>query len=158
MDHLPTFDSMQHLEPVTVDEAMPIVDHALVLKVQHGNTTMNMVFAEFGSGNGYIRLQAPSNSSTSSLAMRDHSGPRFKIKYISLLQSLLTSAYQQQASGALTDGWVRRANSNGIGDSTGFQETGHESNFYYRIITEDRSFDTGFESVNIPCGGMAWAL
>jgi len=75
LDHLPPYDSIQYLDPVTTDESMPMLEHAVVSGVRHGNTTMDMVFADFGNGNGHIRLQAPAGESGSAIGKRDHSGP-----------------------------------------------------------------------------------
>ncbi|KAL4789706.1 hypothetical protein BDV19DRAFT_382899 [Aspergillus venezuelensis] len=115
--------------------------------------------------NGETVLHLPlsdSNNSTegsSSALEKRFDNPGFKISYTTRTRTKLTQAHQKSMALAGAATWGVYADNAGhkMDDFIGFAETGHATNFYYRIIPETKGFGTNYESVDI-CGGMAGYL
>ncbi|KAK5173997.1 uncharacterized protein LTR77_001076 [Saxophila tyrrhenica] len=143
---------------------LPMLDHAHVKNFRHGNHTVDLHYADFGSGNGHVRISPPSTSFSSTnpehSKRQGHDGPGFKISFTSRQPSLLTQDHMSQASYAIADDWADRADRNdpeNMADYIGFQETDDTANFYYRIIPEGDGYGLEYESVDV-CGGMGGYL
>lgn len=137
-----SFDDIQSVEPESASDEKSMLDHAVVSGLTHGNATMDTLVADFGSGQGHIRLQVPGmlTKRSDGKLVRRHDGPGFKISFTSRLPSLLTSEHRWDASEALASWWWWLADRGSMGDFIGFQETDHISNLNFRIISETGSF------------------
>lgn len=84
-------------------------------------------------------------------------GAGFKVSYTTRKTSLLTKDHRVEMAARGAEAWASTSHSYRMSDFIGFAATGHEANFYYRIIPEVRRFGLNYESVDI-CGGMAQFL
>ena len=95
-------------------------------------------------------------NSTAAVATRlskRFSRPGFKVSYTTRIPSRLTASHQRDMAFHIAKSWALCADNYHMNELIGFSETGHQANFYYRIIPELRGFGTEYESVDV-CGGM----
>jgi hypothetical protein len=113
-------------------------------------------------GNGEFDLQYADFDTSSMVGENStdfhkrYDGAGIKVPFTTRKTSKLTRARQKQVSAETARSWVNFATtaSYHMNDYFGLVKTGHEANFYFRIIPELKGFELNYESVNA-CGGMA---
>lgn len=103
---------------------------------------------------GSLAAYGDADSSAAGSVEKRFDGAGFKIAFTTRKKSLLTKAHQNQMSTAIANQWASRADGTDMDEYFGLVKTDHNANFYYRVISELRSFGLNYESVDV-CGGMA---
>jgi len=151
-----TADSLQGLTPR--DGAL--VEHVSVrgLKMPLSNLTMDFNVLDFGGGNGHIEFPGDLLPKNGTALETRAAGPGFKISYTTRLRNKMSQSHISTMGSTMGFVWGDTVNHNRqIANMMGFVETGHEANFYWRIIPESGDFLQNYESVDI-CGGMGGFL
>lgn len=103
---------------------------------------------------GRLAAYGDDNSTEAGSIEKRFDGAGFKIAFTTRKKSLLTQAHQNDMSTAIANQWASRADGTDMDEYFGLVKTDHDANFYYRVISELRSFGLNYESVDV-CGGMA---
>lgn len=119
--------------------------HVTINHFEGNNTVLHLPFMDLSS-----------SEFNGTHAKRDE-GAGFKISYTTRKPSLLTKDHRIEMAARGAEAWASYTHTYRMTDLIGFAATGHEANFYYRIIPEVRGFGLNYESVDV-CGGMAQLL
>lgn len=156
-------DSTEVLLPLySKDERKPVSVTSLHGVKHFGNTAVNMDIYDFGNGEGHIHLphdmlEERNESDIHSRFAKRAIAPGFKLSYTARIPSKLTKAHQAELATNLARWWANTADETYLHDIIGFVKTGHQANFYYRIIPENSDYGLNYESVDV-CGQMSQYL
>jgi hypothetical protein len=127
---------------------------------EEGGAPTDIAINDFGNGEFDLQYADFDTSSVAGENSTDihkrYDGSGIKVPFTTRKRSKLTRAHQKQVSAEIARSWANFATtaSYHMNDFFGLVKTGHEANFYFRIIPELKGFGLNYESVNA-CGGMA---